>query len=56
MQKTSYYPLESYENEKYKPEITIIMTQNLKTEKHPNDRLIAACVDYNVTRVFNSDY
>jgi phosphoenolpyruvate carboxykinase (ATP) len=56
MQKTLYYPLETYANENYKPEVTIIMTPNLKAEEYPEERLIAADVDSNVTRVFNSDY
>lgn len=56
MQKTLYYPLESYENENYKPEVTVIYTPDLKAEGYPEDRLIAACLDCNVTRIFNSDY
>jgi phosphoenolpyruvate carboxykinase (ATP) len=56
MQKTMYYPLETYENENYKPEVTVIYTPNLKAEGYPDDRLIAADVDCMVTRVFNTDY
>jgi len=56
MQKTMYYPLESYENEGYEPEVTIIYTPNLEAKGYADDRLIASCVDCNVTRIFNSDY
>ncbi|MFC1656210.1 phosphoenolpyruvate carboxykinase [Patescibacteria group bacterium] len=56
MQKTMYYPLENYENENYEPEVTIIYTPNLEAKGYANDRLIASCVDCNVTRIFNSDY
>jgi len=56
MQKTMYYPLETYENENYEPEVTIIYTPNLKAEGYPSDRLIACNLDENVTRIFESDY
>jgi phosphoenolpyruvate carboxykinase (ATP) len=56
MQKTMYYPLESYENESFEPELTIIYTPDLKAEGYPDDRLIAVDVDNYVTRIFNSDY
>lgn len=56
MQKTMYYPLESYENENYKPEVTVIYTPNLKAEGYTDDRLIATDLESNVTRVFNTDY
>ena len=56
MQKTLYYPLEKYENENYKPEVTVIFTPNLKAEGFLDERLIACDTDSNVTRVFNSDY
>ncbi len=56
MQKIMYYPLEEYENENYKPDLTVIYTPNLKAEGFPEDRLIAADVDNYVTRIFNSDY
>ncbi|MFC1599904.1 phosphoenolpyruvate carboxykinase [Patescibacteria group bacterium] len=56
MQKTMYYPLESYENEGYKPEVTVIYTPNLEAPGYANDRLIASDVDCMVTRVFNTDY
>lgn len=56
MQKTMYYPLESYENENYEPEVTVVYTPNLEMPGYKDDRLIATCVDCNVTRIFNSDY
>lgn len=56
MQKTMYYPLESYENEDYKPDLTIIMTPNFAIPGYPDDRIIAVDIENNVTRVCNSDY
>lgn len=56
MQKTMYYLLGSYENENYKPEVTVIYTPNLEAKGYPEDRLIAVDLENNVTRVFNSDY
>jgi phosphoenolpyruvate carboxykinase (ATP) len=56
MQKTMFYPLESYENENYKPEVTVILTPNLEAEGYPDDKLIAVDLESNTTRVLNSDY
>jgi phosphoenolpyruvate carboxykinase (ATP) len=56
MQKVLYYPLESYENENYKPEVTIIYTPNLQAPGYPNDRLIMCDLESNTTRILNSDY
>ena len=55
MQKILYYPLEEYSDE-YEPEVTIIMTPDLKMTDYLDDRLIAIDLENNVTRVFNSDY
>jgi phosphoenolpyruvate carboxykinase (ATP) len=56
MQKTLYYPLESYGNENFEPEVTVIMTPGLKAEGFPEDRFIGVDIDNYVTRVINSDY
>jgi len=56
MQKAMYYPLETYENENFKPELTIIMTPNLSIPGYTDDRIISVDLEENITRVCNSDY
>jgi len=56
MQKMMYYPLESYENENFQAELTIIMTPNLAVQGYPDDRVITVDLENNITRVCNSDY
>lgn len=55
MQKTLYYSLEEY-SEKYKPDVTVIYTPDLKAPGYQDDRLIAVDLEGYVTRIFNSDY
>lgn len=56
MQKTMYYPLSNYENENYKPDVTVIMTPGLDMPEYPDKRVIAVDLENNITRVCNSDY
>ena len=56
MQKVMYFPLESYENENFEPELTIIMTPNLSIPGYPDNRVISVDLEKNITRVCNSDY
>src|ERR1700760_1041627 len=57
MQKQLYYPAgDDYDATTWEPETTVIYTPNLPVPGYPNDRLVAAGLDSNITRVMNSDY
>ncbi len=56
MQQILYYPLESRDESRFEPLVTVIYTPNLEAKGYPNDRLIAVDLERGVTRVFNSDY
>jgi phosphoenolpyruvate carboxykinase (ATP) len=57
MQKQLYYPVdEDYDPATWEPDTTVIYTPNLEAPGYPNDRIIAADLNSNITRVLNSDY
>jgi phosphoenolpyruvate carboxykinase (ATP) len=57
MQQQLYYPTESdYDPASWEPDTTVIYTPNLDAPGYPDDRLIAADLSKNITRVLNSDY
>jgi phosphoenolpyruvate carboxykinase (ATP) len=57
MQQQLYYPVgEDYDPATWQPDTTVVYTPNLPAPGYPDDRLIAADLRDNVTRVLNSDY
>src|SRR2546429_9253995 len=57
MQRQLYYPAgEDYDPQTWEPDTTVIYTPNLPAAGYPNDRVIAADLNSNITRVLNSDY